>query len=710
MQIIQSIREKGAAIIIVVIALSLIGFILMDAKQGNNSLFGSVSTEVGSVNGDAIELSEFNKRVKQAEDMQAQRTGQQPSATQIYQLREQMWNQLVAERLFFGEAEKLGIQFTPKELSYILLSNDPSNPLTQEPSLKDSLTGKLDVKKAQTALTNIKKMKGEQKEGLNAQLIDPLKLNKTVSKYAALLNASAYYPTWMEKKDNQDNTQFSTIQYVSVSYGEIADSTIKISDEEVVDYVNKHKKQFKQEKGRNISYVTFSQLPSKDDSLTVYNALMEIRQDFETDSNAKSFVARNTSVIEFNDDFSSKSSMDQIYADTLSKLSNGSVFGPYVQGNNYVLAKMLGARQQPDSASARHILIASVDPNTQQPIRSDSAAKKLADSILAAIQSGADFGAMAKQYSADASNKDKAGDLGTFSYGTMVPEFNTFCFTKTPGTKAVVKTDFGYHIIDLIGQKNFNTAYKIAYVAKEISSSDVTINKSSLEATKTSSFKTKEELEKYAAKNGLSLTAAPSMIKENDFMVGMLQDARALVRWTFEAKAGQISEPFSIGDQFVVAVLDKVMEEGLQDAKTARPGCEAIIRNQKKAEIIRKKIGNNPTLQSAATAYSKSVQTAGADSTILFTSQIINGVGMENKVIGASFNKAYQSKPSPLIDGTSGVFIIQITGFGNKPAQTPDILAQQAQSKLASIRSQTGGWYEGLKKAANIKDSRSTHF
>jgi peptidyl-prolyl cis-trans isomerase D len=710
MQIIQSIREKGAAIIIVVIALSLIGFILMDAKQGNNSLFGSVSTEVGYVNGDAIELSEFNKRVKQAEDMQAQRTGQQPTAMQTYQLREQMWNQLVAERLFFGEAQKLGIQFTPKELSYVLLSNDPSNPLTQEPSLKDSLTGKLDVKKAQTALTNIKKMKGEQREGLNAQLIDPLKLNKTVSKYAALLNASAYYPTWMEKKDNQDNIQFSTIQYVNVSYGEIADSTIKISDEEVVDYVNKHKKQFKQEKGRNISYVTFSQLPSKEDSLMVYNALMDIRQNFETDTNTKAFVARNTSVIEFNDDFSSKSSMDQIYADTLAKLPNGSVFGPYIQGKNYVLAKMLGARQQPDSASARHILIASVDPNTQQPIRSDSAAKKLADSILAAIQSGADFGAMAKQYSADASNKDKAGDLGTFSYGTMVPEFNTFCFTKTPGTKAVVKTDFGYHIIDLIGQKNFNTAYKIAYVAKEISASDVTINKSSLDATKTSSFKTKEELEKYAAKNGLSFTAAPSMIKENDFMVGMLQDARALVRWAFEAKAGQISEPFSIGDQFVVAVLDKVMEEGLQDAKTARPGCEAIIRNKKKAEIIRKKIGNNPTLQSVASAYNKSVQTAGADSMILFTSQIINGVGMENKVIGASFNKAYQSKPSPLIDGTTGVFIIQITGFGNKPAATPDVLAQQAQSKLAALRSQTGGWYEGLKKAADIKDNRSTHF
>jgi peptidyl-prolyl cis-trans isomerase D len=710
MQIIQSIREKGAAIIIVVIALSLIGFILMDAKQGNNSLFGSISTEVGSVNGDAIELNEFNKRVKQAEDMQIQRTGQQPNSMQTYQLREQMWNQLVAERLFFKETSKLGIQFTPKELSFVLLSNDPANPFTQEPSLKDSITGKLDVKKAQSALVNIKKLKGEQREGVYAQLIDPLKLNKTVGKYAALLNAGAYYPSWMQKKDVQESTQFSTIEFVAVPYGEISDSTVKVSDEEVLDYVKTHPKQFKQEKGRNVSYVTFSQMPSRDDSTMVINSLNEIRREFEADTNAKSFIARNTSVIDFNDDYAPKSSMDQTYADTLAKLSNGSVFGPYVQGKNYVMAKMLGSRQQPDSATARHILIASVDPNTQQPIRSDSAAKKLADSILTAVQAGADFGTLAMQYSADGSNKDKAGDLGTFSYGTMVPEFNTFCFTKTPGTKAVVKTDFGYHVIDLINQKNFNTAYKVAYMAKEISASDVTINNSSLEATKASAFKSKEELEKYAAKNGLSLTASPGMVKENDFMIGMLQDARALVRWAFEAKVGEISEPFSIGDQFVVAVLDKVMEEGLQDATTARPGCEAIIRNKKKAEIISKKIGNNPTLQSVAAAYNKSVQTAGADSSILFTSQVINGVGMENKVIGAAFNKSYQSKPSPLINGTSGVFIVKVNSIGNKPMPTSDVLAQQAQSKLASLRSQSGGWYEGLKKGAKIVDNRSTHF
>ena len=710
MQIIQSIREKGAAIVIVVISLSLISFILMDAKQGGSSLFGSVSNNVGEVNGEKIELSVFNKKVKEAEDMQAQRTGQRPTGVQTYQTRDQVWNQIVAEKIFFNEASKIGIEFTAKELSYILLSNDPSNPFLQEQSLKDSITGQLDIKKAQTAMNNIKKFKGEQKDQVNAQLVDPLKLNNTVAKYSALLNASAYYPKWMEKKDGEENITFSNISFVTVPYSEINDSTIKVTDEDVNNYVSKHKEQFKQEEGRNISYVAFSQLPSTEDSSVVYNSLSQSKPAFEADSNAKAFVARNVSAVDFKDDYTTKAKLNQIYADTLSKLSIGGVFGPYVDKTNYVLAKMIGTKQLPDSVKARHILIGTNNPQTGQPIMNDSAAKKLADSVYNAIQSGADFAAMAVRFSTDGSNKDKGGDLGTFAYGTMVPEFNEFCFTKTPGSKGVVKTDFGYHIIDVISQKDFKTAYKIAYVAKEIIASDVTVNKASLDATKASAIKTKEELEKYIAKNGLSLTAVPNMIKENDYQAGALQDARGLIRWAFEAKKGDISEPFSVGDQFIVAVLDKINDKGVQDAATARPGCEAIIRNNKKADIIKKKIGSNPTLESVASAYGKQIQGVGSDSTITFNSQIINGVGMEAKVIGAAFNKDYQSKVSPLIDGTTGVFIVKVNSIQNKPAETPEQVSARATSKIGNIRSQTNGWYEGLRKQADIVDERSKHY
>lgn len=710
MQIIQSIREKGAAIVIVVIALSLISFILMDAKQGGSSLFGSVSNNVGEVNGEKIELAVFNKKVKDAEDMQAQRTGQRPAGVQTYQTRDQVWNQIVAEKIFYNEASKIGIEFTAKELSYILLSNDPSNPFLQEQSLKDSITGQLDIKKAQTAMNNIKKFKGEQKDQVNAQIVDPLKLNNTVAKYSALLNASAYYPKWMEKKDGEENIAFSNISFVTVPYTEINDSTIKITDEDVNSYVSKHKEQFKQEAGRNISYVAFSQLASSEDSSVAYNALSQLKAEFEADSNAKAFVARNVSTIDFKDDYTTKAKLNQIYADTLTKLSIGGVFGPYVDKSNYVLAKMIGTKQLPDSVNARHILIGTNNPQTGQPTMADADAKKLADSIFTAIKAGSDFTALALQFSTDQGSKIKGGDLGTFGYGTMVAEFNDFCFTKPVGSKDVVKTDFGYHIIDIVSQKNFNTAYKIAYVGKEISASDVTINKSSLEATKASAIKTKEELEKYVAKNGLSLTAVPSMIKENDYQVGALQDARAVVRWAFEANKGEISEPFSVGDQFIVAVLDKINDKGVQDAATARPGCEAIIRNNKKADIIKKKIGSNPTLESAASAYGKQIQGAGADSTITFNSQIINGVGMEAKVIGAAFNKEYQSKVSPLIDGTTGVFIVKVNSIQNKPAETQEQVSARATSKIGNIRSQTNGWYEGLRKQADIVDERSKHY
>ncbi len=709
MQIIQNIRDKGAAIVIVVIALSLIGFILMDAQQGSSKLFSSLSSNVGKVNGEEIELGEFNKRVKEAEDMQAQRSGQRPSGTQAYQVKEQTWNQIIAERIFFGETEKLGIEFTSKELSSILLSNDPSNPLLKEQGMLDSATGKLDISKAQAAVTNIKKFKGEQRDAVDAQIIEPLKISTAVAKYTGLLNASAYYPTWMKEKDATEAKNFAVISYVSLPYSDISDSTIKVTDAEVNDYVQKHKDMFKQEEGRNISYVSFSQLPGRDDSAKINTYITELKNQFATDTNSIAFVARNTSSIEFKDEYIPKTKITSPAADTITKLSIGEVYGPYLDNGSYVLAKMVGIKQLPDSVRARHILIPTVDPQTGQQVQADSTAKKLADSLFAAINAGSDFATLALQFSSDGS-KTSGGDLGTFEFGKMVPEFNEFSFSKPVGSKAVVQTQFGYHIIEVMNQKDFKPAYKIAYMGKEITASDVTINNASLEATKASNEKNAANLAKYVSKNGLKLTTVPTLVKENDFSVGALQDARSLVQWVFNAKKGDVSEPFPIGEEFVVATVDKINDKGVQDAATARSGCEAIIRNRKKAEILIKKIGTNATLESVATANNKQVQQVGADSSITFSSQIINGLGVEPKVIGAAFNKEYQTKVSPAIVGASAVYLVKVNSIQAKTADSPDMIANQVNSRKATMRSQLNNWFEGLRKPADIKDNRSKFY
>ncbi len=703
MQIIQTIRDKGAAIVIAVIALSLIGFILMDARQGGGKFFGSSSYKAGKVNGDPIEISEFNERVRMAEAQEEQRTQQKVTGTRVYQIREQTWNQIVAERIFFKEAEKLGIELTGKELTYLLYSNDPSNPLLQEQGLTDPTSGKLNVAEVQKALANIKKVKGEQRDNINTQLIQPLRLSNAVAKYSAFISASAYYPTWMQQKEAKENKEYSTISYVAIPYSEISDSTVKVSDDDINAYVKKHKDLFKQEAGRSISYLTFSQLPSAEDSAKLMNQMVELKSQFAADSNAKAFVARNTSVIDFEDEFKPKSKYNSSVIDTIINTPAGTVSGPFADGKNMIIAKVIGTKSLPDSVRAKHILI-----SLQSGI-SDADAKKRADSILTAINAGADFGALAAQYSADGS-KDKGGDLGVFGYGQMVPEFNSFTFNKPVGTRDVVKTQFGYHVIEVTSQSNFNTAYKIAIVGKDILPSDQTINAASIAATKAAAQKDAKSLSAYAAKNGLGFTQVPGIVKENDYAAGALQDARAVVQWAFKAKKGEVSEPFSIGDQFVVAVVDKIQEEGTQDAATARSGAEVIIRNEKKTEIIIKKIGATPTLEAAAAAYGKTVSQAGADSSITLTSQMINGVGLEPKVIGASFNKTYQQKPSPAFGGTNAVYVVKVDAIGSKPQDAPEQMAQAVNTKMSTMRSQTSNWYEGLRKLADIKDNRSEHY
>ena len=299
----------------------------------------------------------------------------------------------------------------------------------------------------------------------------------------------------------------------------------------------------------------------------------------------------------------------------------------------------------------------------------------------------------------------------TFDYGTMVPEFNDFCFGKPVGSRDVVKTQFGYHIIEVLSQKGSGTVYRTAFLGKEIMASEATINKSSLDATKLSAEKDIKKIDAYLQKNNLSKISEASLIKENDSRIGQMLDARQLVRWAFEAKQGDVSDPFSIGEQFVVAILDKVEKEGVQDVQTARPMAERSIREEKKAAEIIKKLGANPTLETAAAAYNKQVMSAGADSSITFNATLIPNIGPETKLIGASFNKENQGKVSSPIIGKTGVYLVKVNGIGEKAAESPEKAIETRTQTINNLRNQAGtGWFDDIKKRASIKDNRSKFY
>lgn len=709
MQIIQNIREKGAAIVIAVIALSLIGFILMDAKPGSSGgiFSGDRGSDIGSVNGETIESAEFNTRVKQEEDQYGGRV----SGSQVYELRNSVWDRLVAEKMLQKEFDKLGLKFTPKEMSSIMFSNDAPYALKQ--AFSDKTTGQYDIAKVQEWWLQAKKSKGEQRDAIEAQIIEPMKLQALYNKYNGLIASSAYYPSWMQEKETKEANTFSSISYVAIPYSVITDSTVKVSDEDVMDYVNKHKDIYKQDGGRLISYVAFSANPTAADTLKALETLNNIKDQFVADTNAKAFVARNTSTIKYYDGYTLRSKLAMSQKDSIAALPVGGVFGPYLDESNFVLAKKIDSRQLPDSVKVRHILISTTNPQTGEQVLADSIAKNRIDSVETAIKGGADFNTMVLMYSDDQGSKMKQGEyeMSSTQFGDLAKEFAEEAFYGNPGDKKVIKTLFGYHYVEVQSQKNFEPAYKVAYVAKPILPSDETVNNASAKATRLSSeARDAKALDTYVAKNGLQKVDVPELIKENDYRLGTLQDARQLIKWAFEAKAGDVSEPYSIEDQFVVAIVDKVAPKGLPDSKMARPLVELTVRNQKKAQQIKSKLTSTPTLESASKAYNVSVGTAGEDSTLTLSSQIINGVGNEPKIIGASFNKTFQGKASEPIAGENGVYVIKVNNIAAKPAEAPEMIEAQTEQRTKSMMQQLSGWFESLKKTADIKDERSKIF
>jgi peptidyl-prolyl cis-trans isomerase D len=713
MSIIQTIRDRGAAIVIGVIALSLIGFLLMDARSGAaKGLFGgSNSKTIGVVNGEEIELDEFNAKVKDAE---AQYPNTNGGIRQ--QIMQGVWDQLVAERIVATEFQKLGLAFTPKEMSATMFSDEAPQQLKQ--AFTDPQTGQYDVAKAQQWWNQTRKGKDEeQRQAVYTQVIDPMRLNSLYTKYTSMIAGSIYTPAWMASKENEDENSFATISYAAIPYAVISDSAVKVTDGDIENYLEKNKLKYKQEAGRMISYVTFNASPSAKDTADVKNLLESLKPSFAADTNAKSFLARNTSSMNFFEGFVSKGKMQMPNKDSIINLPEGRVYGPYLDAGNYVLAKKLATKVLPDSIKCRHILLGTNNPQTGTPLMPDSIAKQKVDSIAGAIKTGADFTALEEKYSTDEAAKKTKGEM-TFDITTIqsegfAKEFRDFLLNDKGETKKVVKTQFGWHYIEILEKKNPQPAYQVAYMAKEVVPSDETINAANAAATKLAGqARDLKTFDQYIKQNGLSKVDVPGVVKENDGQLGGLQDARAIVKWAFDAKEGEVSEePFSVGNQFVVAVVDRKVKEGLPDAKTAKPLVEALIRNEKKAEEIKKKIGNNPTLESAAAAYQRQVLTTGTDSTLTFTAVIINGVGNEPKVAGASFNKDYQTKVSPAIEGNTGVFLIKVNSVSSKP-QPPAAIAQQQRSMKQGQIMQTalGKSFEALKKAADINDKRSKFF
>ena len=698
MSVIQRIRDKAAWLIFGAIALAMIGFIVTDAFQGGGGgLFSGPNTTYGKVDGKKIEYNQFAERVKIIEDQY----GAQQNDYIRQRTSETVWNQMVEEIVLGKAYNKLGIYITDKEINDILYGANPPEQLRQQ--FSDPNTGQYNVAAADQAIKEFKRRSPQQYQTFVTSIIQ----NRQREKYLSMLSNTVYVPKWMVEKMGTDNSLVANISYVQVPYATIPDSTVKVSDDDIEEFVKKHAEEYRQEKSRSIAYVAFSAAPSAADSAAVREKLQNLSAEFASTNDIKAFLLRSNSEIPYYEGFITKSRIQVPNKDSILATPVGSVYGPYLDQGNYVIAKVVDAKRLPDTVKIRHILIGTQqrDPQSGQSfrVREDSTAKRIADSIQTAIRNGAIFDSLVVKYSDDPGSKEKGGVYDSVPSGQMVPSFNDFIFTNPTGTKGVIETDFGYHYIEILSQKGSEPAYKIAYLAVPIIASQVTDNTASgLASQFAAESRTAKKFDENVAKQGLNKLVITD-VRPGDQIVGELGASRELVRWMYQADIGDVvDQSFAIGDRYVVAMLTEINEEGIMNSKKARPIVEALVRNHKKAQQLIQKIGNPTTLEVVASA--NNAQVLRADS-IAFSAPFIPNVGQEMKLIGASFNKQWLNKVAGPIEGNSGVFVFRPESVYAKP--NPNASPENTRLMLEQrLRQSSAQSIEALRKAANIKDNR----
>jgi peptidyl-prolyl cis-trans isomerase D len=205
--------------------------------------------------------------------------------------------------------------------------------------------------------------------------------------------------------------------------------------------------------------------------------------------------------------------------------------------------------QTPEQARSRHILI-KVDPGADA--KADAAAKAKAEDILKQLKAGANFADLAKKNSDDPGSKDSGGELPFAQRGTMVPEFDKAIFSQKIGDIEIVKSQFGYHIVQVEERKPAHSQ-DISEVLPTIQATLIRQKAAAAEdsyAQQLTAEAIKNGLEKTAAAHHLELVTTPPVNRQG--VISALPDGAKIIGQAFQMKQGDPPQSASTGEGFAI--------------------------------------------------------------------------------------------------------------------------------------------------------------
>jgi len=339
----------------------------------------------------------------------------------------------------------------------------------------------------------------------------------------------------------------------------------------------------------------------------------------------------------------------------------------------------------PEQAKSRHILI-SVPPNANAA--TDAAAKAKAQMVLKLLQAGGSWTDLAKKYSDDPGSKDTGGELGFAQRGKMVPAFDNAIFTQKIGEIDIVKTNFGYHIVQVEERQTAHTQ-----PLSDVQASIVATLTRQAQAAAEDNYA--QLLTSEAGRNGLEKTAAAHHLDlvttdpvASGGVIAALPDSAQILAKAFQAKQGDPPQSATTGEGYAVFQVTGIVPAHAPAFADWKSHVLDDYRQEQLPALLSLKTKQLADQAQATKDLAKAAKAVGATvktSDLVGESGQVPDFGEVGQVAPQLFDMSVGAISGPINAGRTGV----VVKIDDKQAPTPDEIAKnldQAREELVDQR------------------------
>lgn len=708
---IGKIREKSG-LLIGVIGGALLLFILGEAIRSFGG-FGATVPPRGEVYGEPLDdnkLNELTDVITANFERNARSQGREMTEQERKQAEDAAYNELLRLTLLGKEFEALGITAGEAEIDAFIFGTDGAKRSATVTRNFPTPDGEFDEEGFKDFMTQVENNVVNQQTGLSMKEIyqkeirDQVKNEREADKYVALLQYGSYVTSFEAEQDFKSENEVLSVSYVLKNF-DFTD--VELTDKQFEDFYNEYKNhpRYKQKESKEYTYAIIDVKPSQDDFDRVKTDLEKTKSDFANTTDDSVYVLTNSENKYFNRTQAysvamsdgAPNSYPQNVDQQMQNANIGDIVGPYVNGNSVEMSKVLGYQNEKQSW-VRHILI------TAQDDASFERAQIKADSIVNVISKKNNFKEMVEKFSEDPGSKNNGGEYKWFPQGQMVETFNDYSFNAPLNQIGTVKTNYGIHIIEVLGRRDARKPY-LAVITRAVSPSDETISMAEADARDAWSIleEKAQDFDSIATSLGYSIQNGSAFL-ENPSIYGLSPAAESqALNFIFRKSTPlmAVNDPLRDGNRFLIFQLTRSINEGAPDMEVAKRVMDIDAKKKYLGEQYAKEM-NTKDLKGLAEKLNTLVQQAE----VTFKQGNLGVGGSEPKVVGGLFSGLKKGAVTVPIAGNQGVYVLKIDNAYNR--NESDDFTSQKEALLTNYKqSVSSKAFLSLMKYADHKDNRN---